>query len=249
MPKIATDDDTISRTDHAYHTLRSRIITGDLAGGARLRQHQIARELGITTNPLREALMLLKRDGLVEMEPNMGARVREWDPERHIRRLDVRIALESEIGMLAAERASAAELRELADCARELDTMRVETNENRVLASELDTEIHRSIARASHNPELLEFWEISIVQPMRAFPASYWREHIKYCQPWSHSLLIKAIATRDRELARQAVRRHIAYSRAVDVRVMGLEWKFPQYVTDGVPVEVEEGSFRELWEL
>jgi DNA-binding GntR family transcriptional regulator len=192
--------------------------------------------------------MLLKRDGLIETEPNMGAKVREWNPERHIGRLDVRIALESEIGMLAAERATSAELRELVIKARELDTLEIASEEDRKQASAMDGEVHRSIARASHSPELLEFWEISVVQPLKDFPASYWREHVALCQPWSHTLLVQGIVSRDPVQAREAVRRHIAYSRSIDVRVMGLEWKYPQYVADGVPVEVDEESFRSLLE-
>jgi DNA-binding GntR family transcriptional regulator len=233
----------VTLADRAYQTLRGQILSGELAGGTRLRQHQLARTLGITTNPLREALVRLSRDGLVEMEPNMGARVREWRPEDYIQQFDVRIALESEFGMLAAQRSNRAELGELADRAWELDTLTLDPGADVMRPFELDIDIHRAIARAAKSSSLAEFWEVSIVQPKHNRPTPYFREHLEYCQPWSHSLLVRAIASRDPEIARRAVRRHICYSRAIDVRIMGLEWQFPQYAPDGVLVEVPEGTF------
>ncbi|MEX0643230.1 MAG: GntR family transcriptional regulator, partial [Pirellulales bacterium] len=113
----------VTLADRAYQTLRARILAGEIPGGARLRQHQLAKEMGITTNPLREALVRLTRDGLVEMEPNMGAKVREWKPEDYIQQFDVRLALESELGILASQRSTRGELADLAERAWELDTL------------------------------------------------------------------------------------------------------------------------------
>jgi DNA-binding GntR family transcriptional regulator len=233
----------VTLADRAYQTLREKILSGELAGGTRLRQHQLAKDLGITTNPLREALVRLSRDGLVEMEPNMGAKVRQWKPEDYIQQLDVRLALESELGILAAQRATRAELVELAELAWELDTLTMNPGEDVMRPFELDIAIHRAIARAAKSPSLSDFWEISIVQPKHNRPTPYFRDHLEFCQPWSHALLVQAIASRDAETARLAVRRHIGYSRAIDVRIMGLEWQFPQFVNDAVRVEVPEGTF------
>lgn len=233
----------VTLADHAYQTLREKILSGELAGGTRLRQHQLAKDLGITTNPLREALVRLSRDGLVEMEPNMGAKVREWKPEDYIQQLDVRLALESELGMLAAQRSTRSELVALAEQAWELDRLTLNPGDDVMRPFELDIGIHRAIATAAKSPSLAEFWEISIVQPKHNRPQPYFREHLEYCQPWSHALLVRAIASRDPDSARLAVRCHIAFSRAIDVRIMGLEWQFPQYLTGVQPQDVPDGTF------
>jgi len=188
--------------------------------------------------------MLLKRDGLVELEPNMGARVCEWDPERHIKRLDLRIALESELGMLAAQRATPIEIHDMAKRAWQLDSISANDDDDefyRLLV--LDSELHRAIAEAARSEELAEFWGVSIVVPSKNHTSSCWREHMRMCQPWSHSLLVQAIASRDPEVARRAARRHVEFSRSIDVRLMGLEWQFPQFVAQGTLIDVPEGTF------
>lgn len=238
----------VTLADQAYETLRERILAGELPGGMRLRQHQLARDLGITTNPLREALVRLSRDGLVDMEPNMGAKVREWKPEDFIRQLDVRIALEGELAMFACERITPPELRELARRSHALDCHILNPQEDLMRIYSDDIEIHRLIARASRSEALVKFWEVAIVQPKHSRPQPYWEEHVKQCQPWSHMMLVKAIASRDPNQARDAARKHIAYSRAIDIRILGLAWQFPQYQADAVPEDVDEDQFRNLLE-
>jgi DNA-binding GntR family transcriptional regulator len=245
-PQNTIAPEPVTLADRAYQTLREKILSGELPQGTRLRQHQLARELGITTNPLREALVHLGRDGLIEMEPNMGARVREWKPDDFIRQLDVRIALESELAMLAAQRATRFDLLNLAEKAWELDQLTAAPGDDALRVFELDTELHRSIASAASSDTLAQFWEVSIVQPRHNRPMAfipYTREHLKHCQPSSHALLVRAIASRDPETARVAARRHISFSRAIDVRIMGLEWQFPQYLADGEQVDVAPGAF------
>lgn len=223
MQTLIPTAEPVTLADHAYQTLRKKILSGELPGGTRLRQQQLARKLKITTNPLREAIIRLERDGLVETEPNMGAKVREWKPEDFIKQLDVRIALESELAMLAAERIAPMELRDLVKLAHELDCHALNPEDDVMRVFDLDQQIHHFIARAARSDTLMQFWQVAIVQPRHNRPQPYWEEHVKHCQPWSHMMLVKAIASRDREIARQAARRHIAYSRAIDIRLMGLE--------------------------
>jgi DNA-binding GntR family transcriptional regulator len=241
-----TTNDRVTLADKAYQSLREQILSGKLQGGTRLRQHELARQLKITTNPLREALIRLERDGLVESEPSLGAKVREWKPEDFIKQFDVRIALESELAMLAAERISSLELKELASLSHVWDSRVLHSVDGSMPGYDADVEIHHSIARASRSEKLMQLWHIAILQPKQNRPASFWEEHVKHCQPWSHMLLVKAIASRDPEISRLAARRHVAFSRAIMVRAMGLEWQFPQYADDGIPVAAEEEDFKDL---
>jgi len=55
----------LTKTDYAYTELRRRILDGELAPGERLLLRQLAEELGISVMPVRDAIRLLERDGLV----------------------------------------------------------------------------------------------------------------------------------------------------------------------------------------
>ncbi|MDD7973291.1 GntR family transcriptional regulator [Roseinatronobacter alkalisoli] len=59
------------------HLIREEIFDGRLTAGARLKVSEIAERYGTSTNPAREALQVLEGEGLVTIEPNRGASVRE----------------------------------------------------------------------------------------------------------------------------------------------------------------------------
>ena len=61
--------------EEAYHALRRAILSGELAPGARLQETELAARLGVSRNPVREALARLEAQGLVRSIPNQGARV------------------------------------------------------------------------------------------------------------------------------------------------------------------------------
>ncbi|WEH37053.1 GntR family transcriptional regulator [Streptomyces sp. AM 4-1-1] len=68
-----------SKAELSYELLRSRILDGTYSPGYRLVVNQLARETGVSTIPLREAVRRLQSDGLVEVVRNIGARVAEFD--------------------------------------------------------------------------------------------------------------------------------------------------------------------------
>ena len=63
----------------ATELIREAIIDGRLLPGQRLKEEELARELGISRTPVREALLVLQAEGLVDAEPNRGAAVRAHD--------------------------------------------------------------------------------------------------------------------------------------------------------------------------
>jgi DNA-binding GntR family transcriptional regulator len=62
-------------TQRVANHLRSAILGGQIGPGERVRQEDIAQQLGASRLPVREALQMLAAEGLVEHEPNKGARV------------------------------------------------------------------------------------------------------------------------------------------------------------------------------
>src|SRR4051812_2280005 len=66
--------------DHAYDRLRAAIVTADLEPGRQLSETELAGRLGISRTPVREALVRLRDDRLVEVVPQLGtfvARIRD----------------------------------------------------------------------------------------------------------------------------------------------------------------------------
>lgn len=87
-----------------YEQLRDEILSGTLTTGSQLVEARIATDLGVSKTPVREALIRLQRDGLVEIEPYRGARVIE-PAETDIREiLELRILLECHIARDLANR-------------------------------------------------------------------------------------------------------------------------------------------------
>jgi len=93
--------------------LRTAIIAGDIPLGGWLRMTAIAERFGVSVQPVREALQQLEGEGLVEMIPNHGARVRELDRNRLIHSHEIGEALESFMARQFAEEASLSSLRKL----------------------------------------------------------------------------------------------------------------------------------------
>ena len=68
-----------TKSDLAYTRVRGLILSGELAPGEVLPQAALARTIGMSTTPLREALRRLKQEGLVELDAHRDARVRPLD--------------------------------------------------------------------------------------------------------------------------------------------------------------------------
>ncbi|MFI6532557.1 GntR family transcriptional regulator [Nonomuraea sp. NPDC050547] len=83
-----------SKAEISYELLRSRILDGTYGPGYRLVMDQLARETGVSTIPLREAVRRLQSDGLVEVVRNIGARVAVFDAAQVEHALQVLARLE-----------------------------------------------------------------------------------------------------------------------------------------------------------
>jgi DNA-binding GntR family transcriptional regulator len=91
MPDNPARDSTMV----AYRQIRQWIIRGDLPAGAGVSQLRLAKELGLSRGPVREALRLLERDGLVEATVNQRPRVAPFSIEDLEQLYAMRVAIES----------------------------------------------------------------------------------------------------------------------------------------------------------
>ncbi|MFJ7439667.1 GntR family transcriptional regulator [Methylorubrum thiocyanatum] len=89
--------------------LRDYIVEGSLSDGARVPERQLCEQFGVSRTPLREALKVLASEGLIDLLPNRGARVRRVSERELIDLFDVIGGLEALAGRLACEKITEAE--------------------------------------------------------------------------------------------------------------------------------------------
>ncbi|MFN4281365.1 MAG: GntR family transcriptional regulator [Alphaproteobacteria bacterium] len=90
--------------------LRDYLVEGNLPDGARVPERQLCELFGISRTPLREALKVLASEGMIELLPNRGARVRALSPQDIRELFDVMAGLEALAGRLACENITETEI-------------------------------------------------------------------------------------------------------------------------------------------
>lgn len=141
-----------SLTEHATRQLRRRIIDGQSEPGTLLAECAVARELGVSRVPVREALFALERDGLVEFSASGRAYVKDLSPRDFEELYVLRLTLEPLGARLAAPslRADARALEKNIEATGRAASL------GRVTA--LDLDFHELVLKASGNGRLLKLW-------------------------------------------------------------------------------------------
>ena len=180
-----------SLADQAYHAIRGLIVTLDLAPGTQISEPELVERLGIGRTPVREALRRLAQEKFVEVFPRRGMVVTKVDVRDLARLCEVRAVLEPEAARLAAERATATDLVEIARLMAEIES---QGGRNDRLLIDLDQRIHGTIYRASHNPFLEETLEGYYAHALRIWMLALDRTPELSAAVQEHHQLLAAIA-------------------------------------------------------
>ena len=100
-------------SDIAYDYLRKRILNGDYPPGHALMTNVLAPEIGVSRTPIRDALRQLEADGLVTIQPRLGASVTKMDLKSFRESCELRLALETHAAGLAARNHADVDLHEI----------------------------------------------------------------------------------------------------------------------------------------
>jgi DNA-binding GntR family transcriptional regulator len=203
-----------TKSDLAYTRVRSLILSGDLAPGAVLPQAALARRIGISTTPLREALRRLKQEGLVELDAHRDARVRPLAAAEARDLLEMRQTLDPLAASLAAQRRTDADL---ADISTALDGLEALADDPSAAQLESHSRFHAAIHRASHNALLVQtldgLW-IKTDRYRRHGLQTGRSDEERDARATEHQLLFEAVRDRDPEAAAELMRRHVGTSLA-----------------------------------
>jgi DNA-binding GntR family transcriptional regulator len=185
--------------------LRELIFAAQLKPGTPLRVHHIIEQLGTSATPVREALVLLEAEGLVESELHRGFRV------KRISRRDIEdvFALHAfAAGKLAQRAATLLTPSELAELARLDQKMRMAVRSAAPQQVErLNFQFHRLINRAAASPLLMRY----LANTSRYVPRRFVLQISGWVEASSagHKEILDALVARDGERARQDMERHI----------------------------------------
>jgi len=205
--------------DQAYETLEQLIIDGELRPGQRLAEAELAEQMGVSRNPVREALSVLAHAGWVDIRPRVGAAVHVPTRKEMEDFLWVRTVFKREAAGLAARNADRAGIDEL----RDLVTRGVAAAErgDQHAASELNSLFHTRVDELTDNLVLQEVlrslkkrlrWYFAPVARARGMAS--WREL---------SLLVDALEAHDPEAAARAMSEHCEHTAEVCRRALATD--------------------------
>lgn len=214
-----------SLSDLAYSHIRDRVFSGDLAPGERLVNRTLARELGTSFIPVREAINRLASEGLVEQVSGVGAFVRRFDRQEISEIYDVRDLCEPYAAAQAARFLTDHELAELESLVVEWESLgdsilrrkrgATEGDLDRWLA--LNERFHEIMIRASRNRMLSKITkEVNVLSQcfaaQRGSPSLLSPALVKHTLE-SHRRLYELLADRKSEEARELVQQQLSRGR------------------------------------
>ncbi|WP_448616468.1 GntR family transcriptional regulator [Modestobacter sp. URMC 112] len=201
-----------TKSDFAYTRVRELILSGELEPGSVINQAVLAREIGISTTPLREALRRLMQLGLVELDAHRDARVTQLNAEEARDLLEVRRSLDPMAAGLAAERRTRQDLVEIRTSLDGLEALPSNPTVTQLIAHR---RFHTAIYRASHNALLIEMldglWDTADRYRRHGLQVERSAEE-RAMKAHEHTLLFQAIEEGDADTAADVMRAHIQTS-------------------------------------
>ena len=188
----------------AYQYIIKGIEEGTLKPGTRIRETELAKNVGISRTPVREALNRLVNEGLVTNDPHRGMVITELDQALVGELYEMRAVLESTAASLAAKHATDVEislLRTLMEADKEMSDPIEIANNNRLF--------HQVLYQCGHNRFLLKTLQ-ALQNSMLLLGDSTLAERGRPDEARNeHEAIVKALEARDPEMAAESARKHI----------------------------------------
>ncbi len=207
-----------SMGDVAYVSLKEAIIKGELEQGQRLVENQLSQQMKVSRIPIREAMMKLAQDGLVEKSGKRGFVVKNLSKEEIEETFGIRALLESYAAYLATEHIDNGLLKKLEES---IDAYRqaLKAGEMEKLM-QLNTQFHEIIYKAAGSQKLY-----ALINNFRDFIYRY-RRTLLNCVDYAkvslddHEEMLGAMKEKDKEAVEQLVKRHILRGKGIIIKEM-----------------------------
>lgn len=208
---VSGEDDTPQRrppmSEKAYHELKHRILTNQFQGGEYILEDELAKLLGMSRTPLREALVQLQNEGHIQMVPRRGARIVPLTLEDMLEIYDLLKTLEAHAAELVAKRPDRKQIANELDAL--VDDMRTALAHDKLDEWATSNELfHRNLVASSKNGRLIKFCSTLLDQSHRVRVFTLRLRKPPNRSTENHAELIRAIRKGDSERARSIHVRH-----------------------------------------
>lgn len=197
--------------ERVYEAIAEMIVTRELKPGEHLVESDLASDLGVSRQPVREALQHLRTEGWVDLRPGHGAFVHVPTDEEADQLLAVRAILESESARLAAKHATAEHLQELRSLQRAGEEAVAADDQEGMVAA--NAALHAHVVAMSGNLVLADLIA-SVARRVRWYYLPIARSRGK--DAWDeHAEIIDAIEEKDSRRAANQMRQHAERTREI----------------------------------
>lgn len=194
-------------SDKLREQIEEQIATGEYAPGSSLDEATLVEQFGVSRTPIREALIQLAAEGLIEIRPRRGAIVTSIGPARLIEMFEVMAELEAMCGRLAARRMTAQEREELTQAHLACEEARANQDSDQYFYC--NEQFHAAIYAGSHNSFLKEQAN-QLHRRLRPYRRLQLRVRDRMSVSYKeHSAVVNAITTGDADAAAAALREHV----------------------------------------
>jgi DNA-binding GntR family transcriptional regulator len=201
--------------------LQDQIISGKLPPGTRLGEESLARRFGVSRTPIREALLVLRSERLIDMPPNRPAVVRRFTADDLREMHSVRAVLEGYAARIAAEQLTEADFGKLTESIDRYGRLRGEDKDLPALVEE-NMRFHDTVVDAAASERLA-----AMIRQLAVVPIIY-RSYMTYSHEnrdtaWRHhKQILAALRDRDADAAEVAMKAHILWARDVALAHLAL---------------------------
>lgn len=195
-------------SERVYHAIRKQLVEFRLHPESRVNELQLAKAMGVSRTPVREALNRLASEGFVTLQPNRGFFVRSLSTDGILDLYELRQIIECAAFRLMCERAEDSQLQELHDFWQSVVEDYATRPPDEIL--ELDETLHMMIAERSGNPELVS--QLRSINARIRFIRRVQIEHPSHGgrQIDAHTAFVAAALQRDAEAGIACLQDHIA---------------------------------------
>lgn len=219
--------------DKIAHRLRRDILRGKLLPGASIKERDNAAELGVSRTPMREAIRILAKEGLVILRPSRSPIVAAPSIKEISDDVEVLLLLETRSAELACREATEAEIDRLAGI---VDHMAAHYSETDPLDMfEIDMSFHTAVAEASHNASLARTHAAYLARLWRARYVSAVQRRNRERLVDEHGAIVAGLRARDPEKVRAAIDAHL-FRLAPDIREVIEKEQEAEAAGPGAPV-------------
>lgn len=197
-------------SDQVYTLVRKAVVMGHLPPGAPINEVEIARRLGVSRTPVREAVKKVSDEGLIEVFAQHGTFVSDIRRSQVEEAYVIRIALEAESVERAAATITQRQVQDIEDIHHAHETAVRRARYDEAIAR--DDDLHRAIAEVNGLSMLWKVVDITKAQMDRCRLNSLPDPGAGLETIAQHRAIIDALAQRDPETARQAMKLHLSTS-------------------------------------